>query len=106
MTVREGEEAETLRVKSYDRTRELVVLDYAGKPLSLALKPAGNQSYSGAGIAAVASTAAPKAPVPQPIIVPTLPEAEARRLEVVTAAIRQRNEQAKFRAPAVGSAGS
>lgn len=106
MTVREGEEAESLRVKSYDRTREYVVLNFAGKTLSLALKPAGNQSYGGAGIAAVASTTAPKAAVPQPIIVPTLPEAEARRLEIVTAAIRRQNEQAKFRAPAAGNAGS
>jgi len=106
MTVREGGEEGALAVKSYDRTQDLVVLNYAGRTMSLALNPERHQTQGAAGVAALASAAAAKPVVPQPIIVPSLPAAEARRLELVAAAIRERDKKAKLGAPASPRAGS
>jgi hypothetical protein len=97
LTLRQGEEADALVVRSYDRVQDLVVLDYKGRTLSLSLKSAGNQSYAGATpISAYAATSvSTKVPSPQPVLIPSLSEAETRRLEIVAAALRQRREQNK-----------
>jgi hypothetical protein len=98
LTLRKGEEADSLVVKRYDRERDLVVLDYNGKTLSLALKPAGNQSYAETSTAYAAAAAPAKAPLPQPILMPALSEAEAHRIALVAATLKQRDEQSKHMA--------
>jgi len=106
VTLRQGEEADALVVKRYDRVQDLVELDYKGRTLSLALKSAGNQSYRETPAAYAATSAPTKAPVPQPVIIPPLSAAEAKRLELVASVLKQRREASKQGTPSPGQKGS
>jgi len=96
-TVRQGEEGDSLKVRSYDRARDSVVLDIRGKTVSLSLKGTANQSDGQGAAAANVASAIPRSHT-QPALTPALSVAEAARLEQVVAEIRQRREEGKKRA--------
>ena len=106
LTLRQGEESDALVVRRYDPVQDLVILDYKGKTLSLALKPAGNQSYVGPSAAYAAIAAPTKVPSPQPGFVQTLSEAEAKRIARVESALRHRDEESKRMTLSAGRNGS
>jgi hypothetical protein len=121
-TLRQGEEADSLLVKEYNRTQDLVALEFRGKAMTLALKSSGSQYNKRSMVASVASvptgtTAAmvaastsnamvdPSVPKPAPRIftIPPPSDAEAKRLELVASNIRQVIEASKLKASASGA---
>lgn len=96
-TVRQGEDGDSLVVRSYDRTQDMVVLDVRGKKVTLSLKAAGNQSYGRSALVAGVASTAPQSHA-QPFIVPAPPADEAKRLEQVAAVIRLRRDERKKQA--------
>ena len=99
MTLSPGEQFDSLIVKEYRHANESVVLNIDGKMLVVNLKPTGNRSYVGTAIAAntlalndATAATAGLAPAPMPSMVLQLPESEAKRLDLVSIALRQRAE--------------
>lgn len=106
LTLRQGQEVDALVVRRYDPVQDLVVLDYRGKTLSLALKPQNNQSYVGTRAAYAAVSSSTKAPLPMPVFVPALSEAETNRLARVASALKRQSEESKHRMLSAGAKGS
>jgi len=103
-TVLEGEEADSISVKEYNRAKDAVVLNFMGKTVTLALHSSSSNSHRDRVVTSVAQEDRVRAPsitrsTDAPLVAMTAsiePEpAEARRLELLASALRQQIEHAK-----------